>query len=52
MKKYIYCQPEKLQDCLNLISAAQRVANTFYNVTVKDYKGKKYQKDTKVICIG
>lgn len=53
MAKRLYINKEDLNDTLTAITAAQVKANTFLNVAVKEYHGKKYDpQNTLVIVIG
>ena len=44
--------PEDTQAFIRFISWAQGVANCFYNVTVKPYKGRKYNPAFVWVCVG
>ena len=47
-----YVNKKDLNDTLNKITADQIKKKTFYNVSVKEYKGSKYPADTVVVKIG
>lgn len=51
MKRY-YIPENELKMFLVKLSVKQEKANSFENVTVKDYKGKKYPKETEVVIVG
>ena len=44
--------PENVQAFLNYLSWAMGVANWFVNVTVKPYKGRKYNPAFVWVCVG
>ena len=50
--KRLYVKNTDVEKILDDISRIQRKNNHFVNVQVKPYYGKKYAKDTIVICIG
>lgn len=52
MKRY-YINKADTEKVIDQITAAQRKANNFCNVTVKPYKGKKYDPaNTVVVVVG
>lgn len=44
--------PEDTQAFMHYVSWAQRVSNRFCNVTVKPYKGRKYNQAFIWVCVG
>lgn len=48
----LYVNEKDVNRVLDKISKDQTRKNLFVNVSVKDYKGKKLPKDTKVVVIG
>ena len=44
--------PENTQAFMQYVSWAQRVSNRFCNVTVKPYKGRKYNPAFVWVCVG
>lgn len=52
MKRY-YIEKSKIDNFLKEITEAQQKANIFSNVSVKPYRGKKYDpEDTVVVVVG
>lgn len=53
MKRYITANKENVNELIKSINHQQHRANCFYNVSVKDYNGKKHdKKNTATIIIG
>ena len=53
MKKYINTTKENIPELIKKINNQQNRANCFFNVAIKDYAGKKYdKKNTATIIIG
>lgn len=50
--KRLYVKNTDVEKILDDITRIQRKNNRFVNVQVKTYRGKKYPKDTVVVCIG
>lgn len=44
--------PESVQAFMQYVSWAQRVSNRFCNVTVKPYKGRRYNPAFVWVCVG
>ena len=52
MKRY-YIEKSKRYNCLKEITATQQKTNIFANVSVKPYRGKKYDpRNTVVVVVG
>lgn len=48
----LYVNEKEVNDILTKITKDQIKRNLFVNVSVKEYRGKKYPENTKVIVIG